>query len=246
MSSILEALRKVEAEKAKRKVDLGEVEEVLAERDLLVPEEEEPRGRSPTLRRALIGVAVVALAGAFGVAAFFLHNLLTGTSPEQVTESQAPFRAPADLPQAAVQIPEPLTTGETPARPAGPARVSTNGPTITPPGADQATAVPPEPEAVEVKAPVQTAPPTAVSPTVTATPPTEQASAVATVKPAPQRPKLKINILRPSSEEFPTPLAVVNRKKVGVGDYVDGAQVIEIQNDGIVFEYGDDLFLVKF
>jgi hypothetical protein len=73
-----------------------------------------------------------------------------------------------------------------------------------------------------------------------------QAPASPSAKKPSRRPELRINILRPPSEEFPTGLAVVNGKRVGVGNSVEGAEVIKIQEDGVVFEYTDDLFLVTF
>lgn len=61
-----------------------------------------------------------------------------------------------------------------------------------------------------------------------------------------QKPALKINILRPPSEQFPEALAVVNSQQVAVGQSVDGAEVIEIRSDGILFEYAGESFFVQF
>jgi hypothetical protein len=98
----------------------------------------------------------------------------------------------------------------------------------------------PEPTIAEGEVPESPAPPTD---SVTAAVPTPTPAAVKVAGP---KPALKINILRASSEQFPEPVAVVNMHRVTVGDYVDGAKVIKIDNDGIVFEYGDELFLVPF
>ena len=234
MSSILDALRKVETEKAKKKVELGEVEEMLAEKDLLVPDEEELPRRVRRLNRVVIGVvASLAMAGVFGAAAFFLYGVLKA---RQVTESQAAFPVPPQVPQATVPQPGQFTSQERPPAPAQLARDAVNEPSATPPGVAEPTGAVPEPPSLPSEVP---------EPPVS-TPTMDRAAVDAPVKRPAQRPELKINILRPPSEQFPTPQAVVNGKKVGVGGYIDGAKVIKIQDGGIVFEYGDDLFLVKF
>jgi len=229
MSSILDALKKVEAEKEQKKVDLGEVEEMLAERDLLAPEEKEPRRRVVGARKAGIVVALVGGLVVFGAVGFVLYGPLTGTRRARVTEeSQASTPIPARVPQPA--FPAPLEPA-----PGAPTPVSE-----------------PRATAPEVSEPESAVPESAASPgaLATATVPTpvegEAAAAPPVQEDTPKRPALKINILRPPSEEFPEPLAVVNGKKAGIGDEIDGAKVIEIRSDGIVFEYGDDLFLVEF
>lgn len=220
MSSILDALRKVEAEKTRKKVDLREIEQVLAERDLIVPEEGEPAPRERRPKRAVIVLALVTVTVVFGVVTFFVRNALQGGPPKEVTESQDSFRG---MPDASSQaIPQALK----PASPEEPAATS------------PAPAKPPDSETNMV---VQsTAPPDAAESAPST--PSEQST---TERPA-RRPALRINILRPPSAEFPRGLAVVNGQKVAVGDRVGGAEVIKIQEDGIVFDYGDDLFLVKF
>lgn len=246
MSSILDALRKVEAEKAKKKVDLGEVEELLAERDLLVPGEEEAQDRASARRRFIIVGAMIALAVTAGVAAFFIYGFVRGGPPGEVTESQALFPTPAQLPQVPAQVTEYAAEPETPPEIVASAPPSAPEPTVpaparTPPAVQ--TAGPPAAEPPEAAEPSRAEPAT---PPVTSAAVTERAPADAPAQPPPDRPTLKINILRPASDQFATALAVVNGKKVGIGDYVDGAKVINIQSDGIVFEYGDGLFLVKF
>jgi hypothetical protein len=243
MSSILDALRKVEAEKAKKKVDLGEVEELLAERDLLVAGEEEAQDRASGRRRLIIAGAMIVLAVTAGVATFFIYGFVRGGPPEEVTESQALFSTPGQLPQVPAQATElaaePQTASEMVASP----QPTAPEPTVpAPPRAASAvrTPEPPLAEPPEAAAPEPLTPP---APTAAVA---ERASVAAPAQPPPERPKLKINILRPASDQFATALAVVNGKKVAIGDYVDGAKVIKIQSDGIVFEYGDDLFLVKF
>ncbi len=236
MSSILDALRKVEAEKAKKKVDLGEVEELLAERDLVVPGEEEQQGRAPAMRLLIVVGTLVVLAAASGVAAFFIYGFVRSGPPEQVTEPQALFPAPAQLPQMPAQVTEQAAEPKTPSEVVASVQAPAAGPSVTAPAVQ--TLEPPAPQPPEAAEPV-TAPatPAAVA---------ERASVAAPAQPPQQRPTLKINILRPASDQFPTALAVVNGKKVGIGDYIDRAQVIKIQSDGIVFEYADELFLVKF
>jgi len=242
MSSILDALRKVEAEKAKRKVDLGEVEELLAERDLLVAGDEEPQERATGRRRLIVVSAMIALTVTAGVAAFFIYGFVRGRPPAEVTESQAPSTTPAQLPQVPAQVTQrPAEPQETPSETVTLAQPQAPEPTVPAPAATGPTAPTTEPPAAE---PLEAAEP--VSQPATPATVAERATAAGPAQPALDRPTLKINILRPASEQFPTPLAVVNGKKVGIGDYVDGARVIKIQRDGIVFEYGDDLFLVKF
>jgi len=226
MSSILDALRKVEAEKTKKKVDLREIEEVLAEKDLIVPEEGEPVPTARGPRRAVILVGLVAVALVFGVAAFFVHNALRGAATEEVTESQAVFPGRPAIEQPS----EPASAAEPPASAVSTSTQSSE-PAVAPPEPAEPTGILPEPPAAETK---------------TAAQPASTLSKEPSAKKPARRPNLRINILRPPSEQFPTGLAVVNGKKVGVGDSVDGAKVIKIQEDGVVFECGDDLFLVKF
>jgi len=71
MSSILDALRKVEAEKSKKKLDLHEIEDVLVEKDLLEPEEGEPLTQAGRPKRAVMILALVAVTVVFGVATFY-------------------------------------------------------------------------------------------------------------------------------------------------------------------------------
>lgn len=217
MSSILDALRKVEAEKTKKKVDLREIEEVLAEKDLIVPDEGEPAPRDRRPKRAVIVLALVAVTVVFGVATFFVHNALLGGPSKEVTESQAAFPG---RPEAS--------------SPAIPQRLESVSP-------EEPAAVTPAPPASETNMAVQSASPPDAAVSAASTPSKERTAQ----RPA-RRPALRINILRPPSEQFPKGLAVVNGKKVGVGDRVGGAEVIKIQEDGIVFDSGDDLFLVKF
>ncbi len=228
MSSILDALRKVEAEKTKKKVDLREIEEVLAEKDLIVPAEGEPLPRARGPKRALILVGLVAVGVVFGVAAFFVHNALRGAPPKEVTESQAVFPGRPVASRPAIQEPSEPTSAPESSETAVSISAQSSEPTAALP---EPTSIVPEPTAPETKMPPQ---PASV--------PSEEPPAK---RPA-RRPDLRINILRPPSEQFPTGLAVVNGKKVGVGDSVNGAKVIKIQEDGVVFEYGDDLFPVKF
>jgi hypothetical protein len=220
MSSILDALRKVEAEKTKKKADLREIEEVLAEKDLIVPEEGEPAPTARGPKRAVMLVGLVAVVVVFGVAAFFVHNALRGALPGRPVVSRPAIQQPGEAASPA----EPSETA-----------VSTSA------RASEPTPARPEPAEPTEIAPEPTAPETEIAAQALATP----SEGPPAKKPA-VRPDLRINILRPPSEQFPTGLAVVNGKKVGVGDRVGGAKIIKIQEDGVVFEYGDDLFPVKF
>jgi len=213
MSSILDALRKVEAEKTKKKVDLHEIEAVLAEKDFIAPEEGEPVPRTRGSKRAVTVMALVVVVAVSGVATFFIYNALRGASVKDVTETAFPGRVQAPRPP----VPQPI---ESEAEPIAAA-----------PATAEPTGVVPEPPAPETKMAPQPAPAPSKKPPA---------------KTPARRPELRINILRPPSELFATGLAVVNGKKVAVGDHVDGAEVIKIQEDGILFDYGDDLFLVKF
>lgn len=212
MSSILDALRKVEAEKTKKKVDLRDIEDVLAEKDFIAPEEGEPVPRTRGPKRILAVVVLAAVVIVSGAATFFVYNALRGPGKE-VTETAFPGRVQAPRPAVAQPVESPTE------------------PTAAAPATAEPTGVVPESPAPETKLAPQPAPAPSKKPPAK--------------RPA-QRPELRINILRPPSELFATGLAVVNGKKVAVGDHVDGAEVIKIQEDGILFEYGDDLFLVKF
>lgn len=231
MSSILDALRKVEAEKTKKKVDLREIEEVLAEKDLIVPEEGEPVPSARGPKRAVILVGLVAVGVVFGVAGFFVHNALRGAPPKEVTESQAAFPGRPAVSRPGIQQPGESAPAAEPSETAVSTSAESSEPTPAPPEPPEPTGIVPEPPAPETTI--------AAEPTST---PSEEPPAKAPAR----RPDLRINILRPPSEQFPTGLAVVNGKRVGVGNRVDGAEVIKIQEDGVVFECGDDLFLVKF
>ncbi len=220
MSSILDALRKVEAEKTKEKVDLGEVEDMLAEKELLVREEQEEGRKSAGTHRAAIVLVSVAVVGLCGAGGFFLYGRLTGGRHAGAAGNQAGGPTAAQLPgQPVVQEPS-----EPPApSPASVVQSQAPAPTASEPGS-----------AVEE--------PMVAQENVSASP---EASAdnVASVA---QKPALKINILRPPSEQFPEALAVVNSQQVAVGQSVDGAEVIEIRSDGILFEYAGESFFVQF
>jgi|GEM_PF-4331791 len=246
MSSILDALRKVEAEKAKKKVDLGEVEELLAERDLLVPGEEEAEDRVSGRRRLIIAGAMIALAVTAGVAAFFIYGFVRGRPTGEVTQPQALFTTPAQLPQVPAQVTERAAEPEAPSEAVASAQPPAPEPTVPAPARTAPTLQTAGPPAAEPREAPEPSPAEPATPPVTPAAVTERAPTDAPAQPPPERPTLKINILRPASDQFTTALAVVNGKKVGIGDYVDGAKVIKIQSDGIVFEYGDDLFLVRF
>jgi len=227
MSSILDALRKVEAEKTKEKVDLGEVEEILTEKDLLVPEGIEKERKTRGVNRAVIVLASVAAVALFGAAGFFLYGKLTRGPDVGVTGNRTQGSIPARnlrLP-AVEELPEPISSS-----PASAAESQDPAPVVAP--APESAAL--EPTIAEGN--VSELPPSPANP---------EASSVAAPAPA-QRPSLKINVLRPSSEQFPDALAVVNRRKVAVGDSVDGAKVLEIRADGILFEYAGESFFVRF
>jgi hypothetical protein len=220
MSSILDALRKVEADKTKEKVDLGAVEDMLAEKELLVPEEEEEGRRSAGAHRAAIVLVSVAVVGLCGAGGFSLYGRLTGGRHAGAAGNQAGGPAPARLPGQPV-VEEP--SEEAAPSPASVAESQAPAPMTSEPGS-----------AVEE--------PTVAQENVPASP-EASADSVASVA---QKPALKINILRPPSEQFPEALAVVNGRRVAVGESVDGAEILEIRRDGILFEYAGESFFVQF
>lgn len=225
MSSILDALRKVEAEKTKEKVDLGEVEEILTEKDLLVPEGIKEERKTRGVNRAVIVLASVAAVALFGAAGFFLYGKLTRGPDAGVTGNRTEGSIPAqNLRLPAVEEPlEPISSS------------------AAAESQDPAPVVAPAPESTVRE-------PTIAEGNVSEPPPSPaNPEATAVAKPVPaQKPALKINVLRPSSEQFPEALAVVNRQKVAVGDSVDGAKVLEMRADGILFEYAGESFFVRF
>lgn len=225
MSSILDALRKVEAETTKEKVDLGEVENFLAEKDLLVPEEIKEERKARRVNRAAIVVAVVVAVALFGAAGFFLYGKLTSSPQAGVTDNRIDGLVPAQnvRPPATEEPSAPISSS-----PAAESEIA--APVIAP--ALESTVV--EPTIAEGN--VSDSPPASANP---------EASAAAAPAPA-QRPALKINVLRPSSVQFPDALAVVNRQRVAVGESVDGAKVLEIRVEGILFEYAGESFFVRF
>jgi hypothetical protein len=239
MSSILDALRKVEAEKTqKKKVDLGEIEEMLAEQDLVVPEEEGRQRKRVNKEQVTLVLAFVGVVALSAVIGSFLYVASHRARTGQVSQNEAGVQMPAPPIQPAIPIPEERAAVQVPQEPAKP---------LHPPADRPATA----PVSEARKETVPTPAPTPAPPAATANAPTQPSAkpeqpAIASPKEPAQRPVLKINILRAPSEEFPDPLAVVNKKKVRVGDSVDGAKVIKIQGDGIVFEFGNEIFLVQF
>lgn len=220
MSSILDALRKVEAEKTKEKVDLGEVEDMLAEKELLVPEEEEEGRRSAGAHRAAVVLVSVAVVGLFGAGGFFLYGRLTGGRHPGAAGNEAGGPAAAQL------LRQPVV--EEPLEPAVPSRPSVAESQAPAPIAHEPGSTVEEPAVAREDVPASTE---------------ASADSVASVA---QEPTLKINILRPASEQFPDALAVVNRQRVAVGQSVDGAEVLEIRSDGILFEYAGESFFVQF
>jgi hypothetical protein len=227
MSSILDALRKVEAEKTKQKVDLGEVEEMLAEKELLVPEEQEEERSERRVNRAAIVLASVAVIALFGAGGFFLYGKLTGGGQAEVADDLTGAPVPARLPGQPVL--------EEPSEPS------------TPPPASVAESPPPAPVAAEPESAVEEPLITQESgPESPEAADARDAGTAAAEPAAAARPTLKINILRPSSGQFPEALAVVNRQQVGVGESVDGAKVLEIRSGGILFEYAGESFFVQF
>lgn len=230
MSSILDALRKVEAEKTKDKVDLGEVEELLAEKELLVPDEKEPRPGTGGVNRAAIVMVSAAVVVLFGVGGFLLYGRLAGARRAEITENRASGFVPPEVPRP----PDSRALEPPQQKPLGPTAEDSAVQAPVAPAAEADRAAP-EGEAIESPA----------APTDRVTTAVPKPAPLTPKAPAP-RPALKINILRAASEEFPEPLAVVNGKKAAVGDNVDGAKVLEIRNDGILFEYAGESFLVPF
>lgn len=258
MSSILDALRKLEQEKAAREqpAATAPLQELALEPEFELGRES--GGVSSLLKRTLLIVAVLLVAGGIGAGLFAGTSMfLRREAPVRTAEARAPIEAaavttsvkPVDL-AVADHEPEP---GHAPpktivvASAAPPKPVPTKGPepkTKTEPAAKQTAPKPPvppaKPEPVAAAPPAEPAAP--VETDIEKLPILSEATRVRLGLPA-----LKINIVGIPSNRNPRASALINMQKVYVGETIPGtsARLMDVNLRGVALDINGQRYFLS-
>jgi hypothetical protein len=255
MSYILDALRRLEQDKERTRRGTNPVEAVL------VPDLDEPQ-RSIRRRWWWVGIGAALLAVVIGTTYWLTRRTLV-FSTVQVQEGASPYLASAQrgedrpaspsFPKAASQAHRPRPSGEEPSAPPGsrPTQSTLHSPSTPSPEREEAEI--PTPSIQETASrPIgpgsRGQPPTSAREDVLATP----KETVAMSRESPEHEvilpwegeEIRINAIawsRDKSQRF----ALVNLKTVHEGDRVQGLSVVEIEEDGVVFEQGGTKYRVR-